>query len=173
MSLIPHFFERVDDLSNQMWRSFDPCFGLQMHPGQIRRSMGPSAFSHFFPTGYRRNWEIFPDSSNIISSDNEFKVSMDVQQFKPGEITVKVVENCIVVEGKHEDRQDEHGYISRQFVRKYSLPSGCDGKDIVSTLSSDGVLTVKADLPKTEKSERIIEIQQTGPTKPEIKGEEK
>lgn len=169
MALLPHLLELVDDLSSNQRRysNFHPCFGLQIHPGQMR-VRGPSSMSQLFPTGYRRDWEITPDSAKIIATEKDgFQVSMDVQQFKPEEITVKIVDDYIVVEGKHEERQDDHGYISRQFVRKYSLPSGFHTKDVVSTLSSDGVLTLKADLPKDEKTERVIEVQKIGPTKPE------
>jgi crystallin alpha B len=48
---------------------------------------------------------------------------LDVQQFKPDELTVKTVNDYVVVEGKHEERQDEHGFISRQFQRRYKLPN--------------------------------------------------
>lgn len=72
------------------------------------------------------------------------QVNLDVQQFKPEELTVKVVNKQIVVEGKHEERSDEHGVISRQFIRKYRLPDNVDKDSISSTLSSDGVLQLTA-----------------------------
>lgn len=52
-----------------------------------------------------------------------FQVILDVQQFSPQEITVKTTDKYIIVEGKHEEKQDEHGYISRQFTRRYQIPS--------------------------------------------------
>ncbi|XP_053676613.1 protein lethal(2)essential for life-like [Anopheles nili] len=75
---------------------------------------------------------------------DRLQINVDVQQFTPHEITVKTVNNSIVVEGKHEERQDEHGFISRHFVRRYVLPDDHDPKDVVSSLSSDGVLTITA-----------------------------
>lgn len=72
------------------------------------------------------------------------QVILDVQQFSPDEITVKTVDNYVIVEAKHEERQDEHGYISRHFVRRYVLPPSHDLVNVTSTLSSDGVLTVTA-----------------------------
>ncbi|XP_026320442.1 protein lethal(2)essential for life-like isoform X1 [Hyposmocoma kahamanoa] len=94
------------------------------------------------------------------------QVILDVQQFAPEEISVKASNNCVVVEGKHEEKQDEHGFISRQFTRRYILPGGYDVADVVSTLSSDGVLTVSA--PKRAPpvaGERSIPILRTGPSK--------
>lgn len=86
-----------------------------------------------------------------------------MQQFKPDEITVKTVNNFVIVEGKHEERQDEHGFISRQFQRRYKLPDDTDADTVVSQLSSDGVLTIHA--PKkalpTPSGERIVTITHT------------
>ena len=86
---------------------------------------------------------------------------MDVQQFSPNEITVKTVDNnTIVVEGKHEEKKDEHGFVSRQFVRRYVLPEGHDLGNVQSTLSSDGLLTITAPkLALPAPGEKIIPIQ--------------
>ncbi|MCP6508237.1 small heat shock protein, partial [Klebsiella pneumoniae] len=107
---------------------------------------------------------------SLIQNDkNNFKVNLDVQQFKPEEVSVKVVDGYIVVDGKHEERTDEHGFISRQFTRRYKVPENVDPSAITSTLSSDGVLSVGA--PKKVKNikcgERPIQIVQTN--EPSIK----
>lgn len=57
---------------------------------------------------------------------------------------MKTVDNDVIVEAKHEERQDEHGYISRHFVRRYVLPQSHNVAEITSSLSSDGVLTITA-----------------------------
>lgn len=111
-------------------------------------------------------------SQELARIDKErFQVNLDVQQFGPHEITVKTVDDFIVVEGKHEERPDEHGFVARQFVRRYQLPADYDPKDVVSSLSSDGVLTVMAPpkvIPPPEKEggktpvERTIPVVQTG-----------
>lgn len=94
------------------------------------------------------------------------QVILDVQQFAPEEITVKATNNSVVVEGKHEEKPDEHGFISRQFTRRYILPTGYEVADLTSTLSSDGVLTITAPKrPPPNSGERIIPITKTGPAK--------
>lgn len=100
----------------------------------------------------------------IASDDDNFKVIIDVRQFKPDEVTVKVVDRCIVVEAKHEEKRDEHGSISRQFLRKYLLPNRVELDQVSSTISSDGILIITAPLKKEaeEPKERVIEIQRTG-----------
>lgn len=91
---------------------------------------------------------------------------MDVQQFAPDEINVKTVGKFVVVEAKHDERQDEHGYIQRHFVRRYALPENVEPNDVVSSLSSDGVLTIAVRNPIVlpDKHERIVPIQFTGPS---------
>ena len=92
------------------------------------------------------------------------QVVLDIQQFTPEEITVKVVDKFIVVEGKHEEKQDEHGWISRQFIRKYLVPEQCDLEQVKSTVSSDGILTITAPRkhdPQNQR-EKLIRIEMTG-----------
>lgn len=98
----------------------------------------------------------------LVEKSDDFTISVDVQHFAPEEINVKVVDNFLEVEAKHEERPDEHGYISRYFKRKYPLPENYNSENIVSKLSSDGVLTIRA--PKIQKGpqERLIPIIQTG-----------
>jgi HSP20 family molecular chaperone IbpA len=94
-----------------------------------------------------------------------FEVAMDVQEFKPNEISVKTDDRFVTIEGKHEERKDPHGYISRHFTRRYSLPEGFDHNTISSELSSDGILKIKAPLPKALESSgsaRVVPIQHTG-----------
>ena len=35
------------------------------------------------------------------------QVNLNVSHFKPGDLNVKIEDNCIVVEAKHEERPDE------------------------------------------------------------------
>lgn len=106
--------------------------------------------------------------------DNGFQFQVDVKHYKPEEISVKLEDNIVVVEGKHEEVSDEHGTISRQFVRKFGLPEGVVNVDkLQSSLSSDGVLTITA--PKLEALEsktRSIPIEKTGPVKDALKQSE-
>ncbi|XP_075162538.1 heat shock protein 23-like [Haematobia irritans] len=141
-----------------------------------RLSLAASSFYDTFPPYFRHSQ--CPalvggdacDKAQTIGKDG-FQVCIDVQQFKPSELNVKVVDNFILVEGKHEEREDEHGYISRSFVRRYALPKEYNPNKVVSTLSSDGVLTVSIPKPQIEdkSGERIVQIQQVGPAHLNVK----
>ncbi|XP_013175970.1 PREDICTED: protein lethal(2)essential for life-like [Papilio xuthus] len=112
--------------------------------------------------------------AKISSDDEKFQVNVDVQHFSPDEINVKVVNGNVIVEGKHEEKQDQHGYVSRQFVRRYALPKGCLPDTVQSSLSSDGVLTVTAPkvLALPSIGERIVPITPTGPIKKQLGSQE-
>ncbi|GLD47133.1 heat shock protein beta-1 [Lates japonicus] len=62
--------------------------------------------------------------------------------------------------GKHEERKDEHGFVSRCFTRKYTLPSTANIEKVTSSLSPEGVLTIEAPLirPAIEASETTIPV---------------
>jgi len=101
-----------------------------------------------------------------------FQVCMDVSHFKPSELVVKVQDNSVLVEGTHEEREDDHGFITRHFIRRYALPEGYEADKVASTLSSDGVLTIKVPKPpaiEDKANERIVQIQQVGPAHLNVK----
>lgn len=105
--------------------------------------------------------------SRISSNKNKFQVNLDVQHFAPEELTVKAADGFLIVEGKHEEKRDDHGWVTREFKRRYELPRGCDIRGVQSRLSSDGVLTIDAPLEKLSPNERIVPITPTGPVRTE------
>ncbi|XP_008331686.1 alpha-crystallin B chain [Cynoglossus semilaevis] len=99
------------------------------------------------------NWVDMEHSEMRIEKDR-FVVYLDVKHFSPDELSVSVRYNFITVHAKHEDREDDHGFVSREFLRKYRLPAGVSGVDVSSSLSADGVLTITAprSSPRPERS---------------------
>ncbi len=90
---------------------------------------------------------ILKDDQTIKVRDDEktFEVSLDTHNFRPDEIKVNVVDKVLNVEGKHEEKsEDGSKYVSRQFIRKYTLPEECPPEEVVSNLSADGVLLITA-----------------------------
>ncbi|XP_029827263.2 alpha-crystallin A chain [Ixodes scapularis] len=85
-------------------------------------------------------------SQAVVESDpNKFALRVDVRHFAPEEITVKTVDNCVVVHGKHEEKSDETGsYVKREFTRRYVLPEDVDPHTVTSSLSAGGLLAVEA-----------------------------
>lgn len=173
MSLLPLLLS-LDDSDRGLYNryvvpSFDHHFGLGIHPEQLAEILvAPSRLRQSLAE-IERHAGAAKGAVTTVGKDG-FQVSLDVQQFKPNEVTVKLQDNTVVIEGKHEEREDQHGYISRHFTRKYVLPKEVDIEQLASSLSSDGILTIKA--PKKQaaiEGERVIQIQQTGPARNSIK----
>ncbi len=154
----------MDDIYNDPWhwhqtprRQHQPQFGLGISSEDLQVLMS-------LPSHLQRQALQQRANKSPIGKDG-FHLLVDVSHFQPNEISVKTIDNEVIIEGKHEEREDEHGYISRQFTRRYSLPKRYDPNTVTSTLSSEGILTVKAPNPpqESENNERAIEILHIGP----------
>lgn len=148
----------------------EPRFGLGLLPRDFNSDrIVPRAGVHHLPTGYRRPWAIARQALSDLAKDQKihhfgkdgFQVCVDVHHFQPSEITVKTVDHTVVIEGCHEERDDGHGTVERRFIRKYSLPKEYEMATIHSSLSSDGVLTIKAPPPGLAGNERHVPIAHT------------
>lgn len=147
----------------------DPRFGFGMNPSRFRSNrIAPRAVD--LPTSYRRSHALAQvagmegNQGNIHHHIGQegFQACVDVHHFRPSEVSVKTVDNMVIIEGHHDERNDNHGAIERHFVRKYSLPKEYDMETISSVMSSDGILTVKAPPPASaSRGERHINIMQS------------
>lgn len=175
MSVVPLVFrDWWDDFDRPVSRLMDQYFGRGLDRDDLVSRFSELSLDRplrsILGNRYYRPWRNVvrqhSSGSSTVQFDNKdnFQVILDVQQFSPEEITVKTVGNNVIVEAKHEERQDEHGFISRRFVRRYVLPPSHDVINITSSLSSDGVLTItapkKIETPSAD--ERVIEIVKTG-----------
>lgn len=171
MSLIPFL---LDYEMERPRRLFDQHFGLALTPDDLLSLSGMSG-GPMASREYYRPWRHLAAAardvgSSIKADKDKFQVSLDVQHFSPEEISVKTADGYIVVEGKHEEKKDQHGFVSRQFTRRYLLPEGCEMDKVESRLSSDGVLTVLAPRKASAvQGERLVPIAQTGPVRKEVK----
>lgn len=73
----------------------------------------------------------------------QFELRLNVQKFKPEELSVKTDNRFIIVEAKREE-DSEDSYECEHFIRRIRIPPGYDEGKIESSLSSDGVLTISA-----------------------------
>ncbi|KAF8788747.1 heat shock protein Hsp-12.2-like [Argiope bruennichi] len=92
----------------------------------------------------------------------QFKIMLSVAQFMPDEIKVKTIANNVVIHAKHKEKVDEHGFVSREFTKRYILPEGVKPDTVKSTFSKNGILTITA--PKNiiqlpNRNERIVPIE--------------
>jgi len=112
-------------------QNFSRSFGQPISP-LGHKSFGDGFSSHF---------------DQIKTGDNKWQVELPVSEFDPEEIEVKLHEKSREIEiiGKHQDKKDAHGSISRQFNRRYTLPQNADISKLDS-LYTNGTLTVECPL---------------------------
>ncbi|XP_048017295.1 crystallin, alpha B, a [Megalobrama amblycephala] len=137
-------------------RIYDQYFGEHLPDSDL--------FSPFYTMFYYRPyfWR-FPNwwdsgMSEVRMDRDRFVINLDVKNFSPDELTVKVNDDFIEIHGKHDERQDDHGIVARQFYRKYKIPAGVDPESITSSLSADGVLTICTSRHLLDIPERNISI---------------
>lgn len=117
-------------------------------------------------TGFSGPWtrkssmDLPTNKNNYPFNNNGFEAFIDVHLFEPNEVIVKTVDHTIIIECNHEEKEDGHGSVQRNFTRKFDLPFGYDMKTVKSTLSTDGILTLKVPKPEN-KLERHVEVEQT------------
>ena len=100
-------------------------------------------------TDFPSNMDIFKDKDNEVirvkEDETKMEVSLDTSQYRPDELKVMVNDGVLTVEGKHEEKvEDGSKMVSRMFSRKYTLPPAAKSEEVVSNLSSDGVLVITA-----------------------------
>ena len=79
----------------------------------------------------------------IKDDDSKFEVTLDIQNFQPEEIKVKVQNRLLSVEAKHE-KKTENSFVSRSFSKSYTLPEGCEADKVESNLSKENILVISA-----------------------------
>ncbi|XP_003701705.1 protein lethal(2)essential for life [Megachile rotundata] len=175
MSLIPMLFSDWWEDLDRPHRLWDQHFGTVVDPDDMLDLEPLTTDVLLYRPSSRRlrkRYQPFIKSrrhgkgaSTVQADKDKFQVTLDVSQFAPDEINVKVVDQNVVVEAKHEEKEDEHGWVSRQFVRKYIIPSQCDINQVESHLSSDGILSITAPRKeplKSKSNEKVVKIQYTG-----------
>lgn len=94
--------------------------------------------------------------SGIRKKNDVYEICLRAKDFGPKEITVNINDGFIIVEGKHEEKQDEHGFISRHFVRRFALPEDSVADKVESTLSPDGLLIITLPRKSTANRDTVV-----------------
>ncbi|KAL3284081.1 hypothetical protein HHI36_018249 [Cryptolaemus montrouzieri] len=131
MSLSPFFFREM----------MKP---LRLIENQMR--LADQVFESLAAPTFRIVPQLRETSNEYVVQDKEkLQIKLDVQEFKPEEISIKTINgNAIEIQAKHEEKHNDKGFISREFVRRFVLPEGHDIKKMVSSLSQSGLLTITA-----------------------------
>ncbi|KAK3750891.1 hypothetical protein RRG08_029812 [Elysia crispata] len=104
---------------------------------------------------------IKPERPIVQDAEGNKRLSLrfDCKEFKPEEITVKTIDNKLMVQAKHVEESPGRK-VYREFTKQYVLPQKIDPLSLDSTLASDGVLSIEAPAPAAIDAprERILPI---------------
>ncbi|VDM62040.1 unnamed protein product [Angiostrongylus costaricensis] len=137
-------------MSRTMERMMDEYMrAMAMHVGQ---------FSQLWKDTDDSMLKIANEAHQVVNDDKKFAVSIDVSQFKPEELKVNLDGRMLTVEGKQECRNDT-SYMTRSFVRSWTLPNDVDTDAIQTELNDQGKLTIKAAKNGSTVSKKSIPIE--------------
>ncbi|KAK5870773.1 hypothetical protein PBY51_003693 [Eleginops maclovinus] len=105
----------------------------------------PSRQSTGGPTLYTSMYgEPSSRSSPTTTGGEPWKVCVNVHSFKPEELNVKTRDGFVEVSGKHEEKQEEGGIVTKNFTKKIQIPIDVDPLTVFASLSPEGVLIIEA-----------------------------
>ncbi|KAM5134893.1 heat shock protein beta-11-like [Mantella aurantiaca] len=104
------------------------------------------------------------NSNDSKTTKDDFVLSLDIQDFSPQELTVKLLGNKLLVSGAKESKMDDgkgsFSYKCQIFRKEADLPQDVKAEDITCTVTSDGHLQIQASrLPVPSVQERTVPIQ--------------
>merc|ERR1711963_939422 len=148
-------WEDFEALKKEIWSEHRSLLSDPDFWPRSRLSSFPSR-RWFFPDNFLdEDFKLLPQLKDeilkVTDNDNKFEVSLDTHGFQPEDLQIKIKDNVINIEAKHEEKNSEDNsksYVSRHLSRSYTLPKGCKAEKVTSNLSSDGVLMVSA--PKNQ-----------------------
>merc|ERR1711963_1319276 len=144
--------ERMFAESRENWKKFDEDFrnmSCMSNNIMLESSQQEGSKENNAAGNEAKDLDLFKSKDNEVirvkDDDTKMEVSLDTSQYRPDELKVSIDKGVVTVEGKHEEKaEDGSKMVSRMFSRKYTLPPAAKSEEVVSNLSSDGVLVITA-----------------------------
>ncbi|XP_011868588.1 PREDICTED: protein lethal(2)essential for life-like [Vollenhovia emeryi] len=172
MYLLPLLLSNIHMGPNGPFDTLNPTLGGKnlIRPQELAANMRnpyyPVTFDHGVLDFYNNrpwfpwfDWPLKPLNNmhnvKVTTDDDTFKMTMNVQQYKPEEVNVTVEGRWLVIKGQHK-AEEGNSVVSRQFQQRYLLPDRADvapDGQLNFTISNDGVLTITIPLKPEEKKE--------------------
>ncbi|CAG4953728.1 unnamed protein product [Colias eurytheme] len=104
-------------------------------------------------------WNLFPSIADfgpkIEVDDKNFRVIVNVKNYKQDDLKVEVKGDYIFIHGSHEAKKDDHDLIASQFFYTYTLPSNASASDVTAKIYTDDILEIS--VPLNGQSEERVE----------------
>jgi len=80
----------------------------------------------------------------VSASNDKFQIQLELPGFSPEDFSLKTKDDLIVVEAVHETKSEDGSTQTRSFTKEFKMPAGVVAKQLASTYSGAGILTVTA-----------------------------
>jgi HSP20 family molecular chaperone IbpA len=91
----------------------------------------------------------------VVQRGDVYRISVDVDGFKPEEITISLKENTLTIEAKMDRKMDDGSKLQQEFTREMTVPDDVDENSLKSFLGADGILSVEAPYKSDRKPKEI------------------
>jgi len=165
-------YRSMERQMKEMEKHMDDMFGRFGHLTPIdHKSPAPIALQHHRPLDlhHHEKWNIENPYITDKDGSHKLKLSFDVRQFKPEEISVKTSDQQLTVHAKHQE-DTSNSKVYREYHRQFLLPPTVKPESLKSVLSPEGVLSIEApvegSLPSSQP--KVVPIEHSK-SKPAIK----
>ena len=88
--------------------------------------------------------------------NGKFSIEVDIQDFEPEDIDIKVQGDSIILAGRREIKRGSSSSV-RQFNQKFAIPTGLDVSALTTEMTSEGMLVISAPQLEDQTAVGIIE----------------
>ncbi|XP_061788829.1 heat shock protein beta-8 [Nerophis lumbriciformis] len=115
-------------------------------PGHQQRqsAAGPSLYGGRYGEASPRSSPTTGLCSGGSTGGEPWKMCVNVHSFKADELNIKTRDGFVEVSGKHEEKQEEGGIVTKNFTKKIQIPMDVDPLTVFASLSPEGVLIIEA-----------------------------
>ncbi|XP_056275727.1 heat shock protein beta-8 [Pseudoliparis swirei] len=110
-------------------------------PSRQSAAGGPAVYTSRYGEPSSRS---SPTGGTGATGGEPWKVCVNVHSFTPEELTIKTRDGFVDVSGKHEEKQEEGGIVTKNFTKKIQIPLDVDPVTVFASLSPEGVLIIEA-----------------------------
>jgi len=108
-----------------------------------------------------REYAMRPEKDIKVEYDNKkFEIKLDIGEYSSEDLNVKITGDRLIISGKHQEKQDKYGSVSREFTRHFVIPENVDAESIESSYNGEE-LVLRGKVKGSENiKERVVEIKQ-------------
>ena len=100
-------------------------------------------------------WQLENPIVTDRDGSRKLKLTFDVRQFKPEEISVKTLDQHLVIHAQHKEDTDT-SKVYREYNRQFLLPASVNPETLKSVLSPEGVMSIEAPVNQALEEPRNI-----------------